>query len=225
MVTPPARPVSGPRPRGRGRRPQKDSGTPTVGTRDILIAASEDVIMKSPPTVEPLPVELIKVEQDGSPRSGPPSPLTYDKDLCHDLVQIQIQELAVALEMPPLEYDTEESQMPSIEEEEVRTPDNEYQGMPPLGEDASDDMASAAVSPLQSDSADAPVLPCPEKPEEIELTTEAPEGPPSPCDVLPAEQGVSFPVFPRGRDFRDRRPPILLPLILQIYQRLAVKIS
>ena len=133
--------------------------------------ASVDVIMKSPPTVVPVPVEIVKVEHDGSPRSDPPLQLTQDKDLCHDLVQIQIQELAVALEMPPLEYDTEESQMPSIEEEEARTLDNECQGMPPLEEDAGDDMASAAVSPLQSDSADATVLPCPERPEEIELTT------------------------------------------------------
>ena len=68
--------------------------------------------------------------------------------------------------------------------------------------------------------ADVPVLPCPERPEEIELTTEAPEGPPSPCDVLPAEQGVSFPVFPRGRDFMDCRSLRLVPLILQCYQRL-----
>ena len=32
--------------------------------------------------------------------------------------------------------------------------------------------------------------------------------------------GCLFPVFPRGRDYRDRRPPRLLPLILQIYQHL-----
>ena len=110
--------------------------------------------------------------------------------------------------------------MPSIEEEEARTLDKECKDMPPLEEDVVDVVASAAVSPLQSDSADIPVLPCPEKPEEIGFTTEAPEGPPSPCDVLPAEQGVSFPVFPRGRDLKDRRPPTLLPLILQIFQRL-----
>ena len=85
---------------------------------------------------------------------------------------------------------------------------------------ASDEMASVAVSPLQSDSADVSDLPCPERPEEIQLITEAPEGPPSPSAVLPAALGVSFPVFPRGRDHRDRRPPRLLPLILQIYQRL-----
>ena len=49
---------------------------------------------------------------------------------------------------------------------------------------------------------------------------EAPEGPLSPCAVLPTEQDVSFPEFPWGRDDRDRRFPRLLPLILQIYGRL-----
>ena len=226
IVTPPVRPVSRPRPRGRGRRPQRDSVTTTVGTRDLLGAASEDVVMHSPPTVV---VEPITSEQMATFRSGPPSPLSYDKDLLNDLVQVQIHELAVASGMPPLEYDSEESPMPSIaeeetskpiKEEEVMTPEDEFQDMPPLEGDASDEMASVAVSPLQSDSADVPVLPCPETPEEIEITTEAPEGPPSPCAVLPAEQGVSFPVFPRGRDYRDRRSTRLLPLILQIYQRL-----
>ena len=122
--------------------------------------------------------------------------------------------------MPPLEYDREEPQTLPLVEAEARTPDDEYKDMPPLEGDVLEDTASAAVSPLQSDLADTPVLPCPERPEEIVFTTETPEGPPSPCDVLPAEQGVTFPVFPRGRDLRDRRPPTLLPLILQIFQRI-----
>ena len=165
-VTPPVRPVSRPRPRGRGRRPPRHSVRPRVGTQNLRGSASA-VVMESTPLVDPLPVESIKVEQTVSLRSGPASPISYDRDLWNDLIQVQIHEIAVASGMPPLEHDAEESQMPSIEEEEVTTPEKDIRGMPSLEGATSADMASVAVSPLQSDLADVSVLPCPEKPEEI----------------------------------------------------------
>ena len=192
------------------KKRERNPVTSPKGDQDPEDATGDDVTMESPPTVDQLPTEPNMLEHDGSLMSGPPPPLTYDKDLWHELVQTQIQALATASGMPPLEYNREEPQTLPLVEAEARNPDDEYKDMPPLEGDVLEDTASAAVSPLQSDSADTPVLPCPERPEEIGFTTETPEGPPSPC-------GVTFPVFPRGRDLRDRRPPTLLPLILQIF--------
>ena len=58
------------------------------------------------------------------------------------------------------------------------------------------------------------------QPEELQIIREDPAGPSQPGVVLPATPGVSPPVFPQGGVSRVRRPHRLLPLILQLYQRM-----
>ena len=127
------------------RTVQRNPVTSPKGDQDPEDATGDDVTMESPPTVDQLPTEPNMLEHDGSLMSGPPPPLTYDKDLWHELVQTQIQALATTSGMPPLEYNREESQTLPLVEAEARTPDNEYQDMPPLEGDAGDDTTAAAI--------------------------------------------------------------------------------
>ena len=84
-----------------------------------------------------------------------------------------------------------------------------------------DKIDSAVVSPLQSsDSTDDRCLSCPEKPEELPITVEAPEGSPQPGVGLPTTPGVPSPIFPRVGDLMVRRSPDLVPLMLQLFIRM-----
>ena len=80
---------------------------------------------------------------------------------------------------------------------------------------------SAAISPCREvirQSEDD--LSCPERPEEQVFIVKALEGTSQPGVGWPTAPGASLPVFPRVGGSRVRGPPELMPLVLELYQRM-----